>query len=328
MRIEWKNKVEELRELSKVKSSVAEIAKHYNASSKAVWRALLAYNIPAPKIVNVWESRKEEMQELAKKMTSTEMAQHFNVPARRMRCVLNRHQITALNPKGVERLLRMKTVLLEDAKTMSIKRMAQKHGCTQMSMSAALKALNIQAAHIKRTAPWMQDAETMHQLCATMTASQIAKHLGIKNSSVKATLKRNGFTPLERQKKVKEKKRRLPFVEIYGESIRQMVGTKTHVQIAKELGIGESTVSTICSKLGIQRKVVPVVRVKKEPGKPVKLVPLKQTKPWAPPQPTQYEVVMPKGVKVQRIQRRCSDWRSPMSAPVYKPGARTVSTRY
>lgn len=50
---------------------------------------------------------------------------------------------------------------------------------------------------------------------------------------------------------------------------------------------------------------------------------------WKPPVKAVYDVVFPKGVKVQQVKRSTSDDpRCVMSAPIYNPHARTVSARY
>ena len=274
----------------------------------------------------IWQLRKPEIEVMAKTMTAREIAEHYGVARRHMSQMLIAIGVKAYNPQNVwaDRVDELK----ELAKEMTCNQLAEHYKLTSSSVHEVLRKYGVVAVKEDRKHKLKSYGEEMRELGKTMTIPQIAKHFGRKENTVRDYAKRHGIVC------ARDGKHSMAYWESEKENIVRMHKTMFGTEIAIEYGMSKSRMRTVMRALGIRvyrvaEDKVAKKRVKKEKKIVVKKQQIEQKKEWKPPVKAVYDVVFPKGVKVQKVKRSTSDDpRCVMSAPIYNPHARTVSARY
>lgn len=275
----------------------------------------------------IWQLRKPEIEVMAKTMTARGIAEHYGVARRHMSQMLISIGVKAYNPQNcwVDRV----DELTELAKTMTCNQIAAHYKLTASSVHEVLRKYGIVSVKEDRKHKLKSYGEKMRELGKTMTIPQIAVHFGKNENTVRDYAKRHGIECLK-----DPNKRSSEYWHGEKENLIRMHKTMFGTEIAIEYGISKSRMRTVMRMLGINlsRAASPKTtekRVKKEKKIVVKKQQIEQKKEWKPPVKAVYDVVFPKGVKVQQVKRSTSDDpRCVMSAPIYNPHARTVSARY
>lgn len=163
--------------------------------------------------------------------------------------------------------------------------------------------------------------EEIEKMCKTMSARQIAAHIGLVNQSrLLPTLLKRGFKPKSQDKSD------TAVHTVHKDFLIKHHKDKSAGEIAMCLSVHPETVRQACKKLGLKLKsYVP----SSEPlSKNKKSVPIARKK--SPPKVGNAKSENPNKVKTTIINRAkdLDDIRNLMSRPIYNPSEKTISTRY
>lgn len=274
----------------------------------------------------IWQLRRAELEVMAKTMTSGQMGMHYGVARRRMTHVLGALGIKAHNPKNVwaERI----DELRELCKTMTCSEIARHYKLSMPTMCDVFRKYEISPVKSDRKKALRDYGEQLKKLAKTMSANEAAMKLGRNPQSVRDYANRHGF------KFQTQERRCIDYWIGEKEKIATMHKTMFARKIAEYYGISDSRMRTVMTQLGIEigrisRPESSKKQEKQAKKQVAKKQQIEQKKEWKPPVKAVYDIVFPKGVKVQQVKRSTSDDpRCVMSAPIYNPHARTVSARY
>lgn len=277
----------------------------------------------------IWASRKNELIEMAKTMTSSQIGEVYGITRRGITEVLAALGIKAYNPQNIWHS--RCDELRELALSMTPIQLAKKYGITPDAMRDVMRKFDIPYLSTKQNG-LSEYGLIIAKLGETMTIPQIADKTGKSTNSLYDYIKRH---------KIKVQRTDLRSFDFWvseKSNIEEMSETMPACNIAIHYDISPTRMRTVMREIGVKCfKPAKKEKIKKEVknrtsqllNKQNREIPMVRRKNNIPNTGVEKIIIMPDNVKIQTYTRPVStDPRCVMAAPVWNPNKRNFLNNY